>query len=318
MKPGYRTPVYKYRGLDALENRDLPMIAADQFFAPSVGQLNDPAEAFLDRDELVEALARADEGLARSMAEYEALRFVNGVYSLSRTVTDEVMWSHYAQSHQGFCIEYDLSRLVLEARAYWETIDVRYAARPPRITIADFGQGSRVGSAAQKPLGHKSLRWSNERELRIVVPQAGLNSYARAALSAVYFGVRFPEEKIPIVRAALAGRGIRYYRMQHRPQSYELYPTQCEPIDIDGNVVETIAPIESEDVLRRDLFSGDDRQYAAWRRAVELVRRDPSCLRIVGGDLSMSTDKKGLVYVHPLCQDSCRITVRVTSGGAGS
>ena len=40
------------------------------------------------------------------------MRKTVGIYSLSRTPYDELMWSHYGESHEGFCIEYDLERLI--------------------------------------------------------------------------------------------------------------------------------------------------------------------------------------------------------------
>jgi Protein of unknown function (DUF2971) len=298
MRPRPHQSVYKYKSLAELGNRDLACIVADQFFAPTVDQLNDPGEALLGRDQAVELLVAAHHGLASAVKEYEALRFANGVYSLSRTVTDEVMWAHYCESHHGYCVEYDLPRLLLEGRAYWNTLDVKYVDAPPRIGLDDFSRAESQESAALKPLGHKSLRWRYEEELRIVVPRAGLNSYARAAVTGIYFGLRFPDEKVGPVRQTLAGRNIRYYRMRQRPHSYEILPEELARIALDGTCVTHVAPLESEGVLHRDIFSGSDEQYTKWLRAVELVRRDPSCARIVGGDVSTNESTKGWVCVQ--------------------
>ena len=35
-----------------------------------------------------------------------------GIYSLSKTFIDELLWAHYGNSHKGFCIEYDLDILL--------------------------------------------------------------------------------------------------------------------------------------------------------------------------------------------------------------
>jgi len=35
-----------------------------------------------------------------------------GIFSLSKKYDDELLWAHYANSHKGFCIEYDLEILL--------------------------------------------------------------------------------------------------------------------------------------------------------------------------------------------------------------
>ena len=65
------------------------------------------------------------------------MRKTVSIYSLSRTPYDELMWSHYGESHEGFCIEYDLERLKLEAHANWDIVNVVYSAIPP---VLDFSE----------------------------------------------------------------------------------------------------------------------------------------------------------------------------------
>ena len=53
MKPRPPQSAFKYKSLAEL-NRDLPCIVGDRFFAPTVDLMNDPGEAILGRDEIVD------------------------------------------------------------------------------------------------------------------------------------------------------------------------------------------------------------------------------------------------------------------------
>ena len=68
------------------------------------------------------------------------MRHKVGIYSLSRTPLDELMWAHYGNSHASFCIEYDLDRLILEARTMWDVVDVAYYEDPQTLILHDIAK----------------------------------------------------------------------------------------------------------------------------------------------------------------------------------
>jgi hypothetical protein len=207
------------------------------------------------------------------------------------------MWAHYSDSHAGFCIEYDLDRLVLDARNQWSTLDVLYSPAPPTLTISDLvGQVS--GNAVAKLVGNKSLRWSYENELRIITARAGVNHYARPAVTGIYFGCRCSETTEREMRGALKDRAHRYAKMTYPELSYQLKPVDLPQNDLDGNPAECMAPVEESAVVDPDDLGGYADLYPAVLTSVDLVRRDPSCKRVINADVSRSGARQGKVFVQ--------------------
>ena len=144
--------VYKYRGISTLD-RDLKTLVSNQFFAPTAEKLNDPVETVLN-SQLAAFVTQAMGGeVHEPFTEIIEMRKTVGIYSLSRTPDDELMWSHYGESHEGFCIEYDLERLKLEARANWDIVNVVYSAIPPVLDFSELLKGNGHKKLLQKLVG---------------------------------------------------------------------------------------------------------------------------------------------------------------------
>lgn len=92
-----------------------------------------------------------------------------GIYSLSKTVLDELLWAYYADSHTGFCIEYDLEKLG-ELTRIAGSFDVAYQDIIPQIQfdmlIRDRDES--IAEILKLTSGTKSKRWRHEDEIRIM------------------------------------------------------------------------------------------------------------------------------------------------------
>jgi len=112
--------VYKYRG-GAFE-RDLNSLINNEIYAPTVKDLNDPCEGFVSTDKLmnqIDEMLKVNPQATTSMDIFKnelnnmlSHNVTSGIYSLSKNHLDELLWAHYANSHKGFCIEYDLDMLL--------------------------------------------------------------------------------------------------------------------------------------------------------------------------------------------------------------
>ena len=116
--------VFKYRGGEF--ERDLETLSENYFWAPTRKDLNDPCEGLFDDqsintqlDAIHTIIAEKNSKSANSLenvkiALKEVVNFVDksGVYSLSQIPLDEFLWAHYAYSHTGFCVEYNLDELI--------------------------------------------------------------------------------------------------------------------------------------------------------------------------------------------------------------
>src|SRR5690554_3644795 len=94
-------------------------------FAKSLG-LNDESNKF--ERILNEAVKSSNANI------FDAIENKLGIASLTTNFNNELMWSHYASSHKGICIEYDLSEFVKDIESMKSLlIPVRYSNE--RVTI---------------------------------------------------------------------------------------------------------------------------------------------------------------------------------------
>ncbi len=103
-----------------------------------------------------------------------------GVLSLAEPVDDMLMWGHYADSHRGYCLEFDTS-----FRPFLFAYRIIYS--PVRATFRLFD--SNKASAIVEALITKAAFWSYEREWRIIQPGiAGSMAFPIKALKSIIFG----------------------------------------------------------------------------------------------------------------------------------
>lgn len=123
-------------------------------------------------------------------------------FCVSSNSTSNLMWSHYASSHKGFCIEFR-SKHVQASR-------VTYQEQPPQLKVIDMlrcflkiTDGTEISEHIWKSLKIKNVEWSYEKEYRY---QAGNEmgkvspkgkaievGYTSDFIEAIIFGCRMPE-----------------------------------------------------------------------------------------------------------------------------
>lgn len=245
--------VFKYRGGDEqIFKRDLIAIEKNYFWGSNFNQLNDPCETLISSDKF-KSLTRSFVKLINRNAElelgkvHEALDNVIlrgkeiGIYSLSESYNDELLWAHYANSHKGFCIEYDLD-LLLESYPTdrVSSFPIKYSKNPPEVGVSDMSDKEMI-SIVKKLAGHKSERWKYEKEHRIITDKSGEHAYNFRAIKAIYFGLRMPEPWKEEMMNRLKGRGIEYYQIF---QVKDKYLFEREPVtDINGNEITYLCQI---------------------------------------------------------------------------
>ena len=112
-----------------------------------------------------------------------------GILSLSEKRNNIVMWSHYANSHQGFCLEFDISKAPFGS------------AHPVRYQQKRLYDLSAVHTNAKTLLLTKYKDWRYEEEWRIIAEKGGVTyPFPPDALTGVIFGCRMLEtDKVKVV-----------------------------------------------------------------------------------------------------------------------
>lgn len=177
--------VYKYRSgnnelrkgqeISDLE-RDIQSIEKNSLFASSIDSLNDPCEAMVFSEKLKREtklvsgiLGGKESGLTNFHTQVDefisSLNDKVGIYSLAGRFNHELLWAHYANSHRGFCIEYDLNKL---QNGYSNedlyTFKIKYSSRPPQLSLSDITNGNTL-NAINRVAGFKSKEWKYEEEI---------------------------------------------------------------------------------------------------------------------------------------------------------
>jgi len=170
----------------------------------------------------------------------EMLDFTVGILSLSRTKENLLLWSHYADSHKGYVIEFDENNDFFKSN-HEEGIDrpflVSYTSQRPIIKITDDKDfrcnfGDFFPEDLAKILGQKPIDWAYEEEVRVfrnismLLPSGSCKKYYSIilvnippdAISGIYLGANMEQSKqveiidackkndlhIPIYKASLS------------------------------------------------------------------------------------------------------------------
>ena len=126
-----------------------------------------------------------------------------GVFCLSEVRDNILMWSHYADGHRGFCLQFHIKP---EAYPFGELLfKVEYASSYPEINIMRGREDQ-----TRKVLWTKSDFWKYEKEWRIFDPDKGpgIRVFPAEMLTGVIFGCEMPHEDRQLIREWAKGRKV--------------------------------------------------------------------------------------------------------------
>ena len=213
--------LYRFFSIERAE----PLLAEGKIFYPSPKDFNDPFDCkphFVFKASPLKRMRYARELVAvrgRNLSKYERKLLVKqglsvesyhkaherflenlgkrvGVLSLSAKFENILLWSHYAQSHTGVCIEFLRSGL-LETSA----LKVHYSADYPELDFfkvdGAMERGGQVAREAEREAVEKisltkSVEWEYESEWRIIDSSRGRGSqqFPTHLIKRVLFGCR--------------------------------------------------------------------------------------------------------------------------------
>jgi len=118
-----------------------------------------------------------------------------GIYCLSTTKDDILMWSYYSDSHKGLCLEFDTTK---DITYFGQAFKVNYGNEYPSIDVIKIGLGKDY--EYRKAVLVKSTHWEYEQEWRILKPESyggpGIHTFQPELLTGVILGALIcPEDK---------------------------------------------------------------------------------------------------------------------------
>ena len=194
--------------------------------------------AFVEEEKLAEFQ------LALEQASIEANRHINDNFAItcfSKKSDEILMWSHYANKHTGFCVEYDFSKCTNWA-ALITLFPVIYSKNRPHFPMSIFEQSNNFKDITIKEgndsiislirlLLIKSDIWSYEEEWRIIGLQNQLIDKHLLELDIVtkiYLGANISDKNEKEIVDIAKSKGIPVYRYIMNQEQYTLDCVKCE------------------------------------------------------------------------------------------
>jgi hypothetical protein len=144
------------------------------------------------------------------------------------------MWSHYAEYHKGFCLEYDITQLPPSHPLRRSIFPVVYAAKLFDLTrwsakLMSAGRKRFNPALVLLAMMHKYKDWKYEREWRYILTEPRLSEDRALPVAKprrLFLGSRMPEEKKIEVIGICAAKGVEVWQMERAPDAFELRSTR--------------------------------------------------------------------------------------------
>ena len=140
-----------------------------------------------------------------------------------------LMWAHYADSHKGLCLEYDLSRIPEGYR--YGILPIIYSDKRYDATNAVITRNTNL---LMNPYYFKSSHWKYEKEWRMVITEDMVidgEYYAdfHEGISGIYLGLKsfeYNKKKIDMIIEEYSQKGIPVHKIIIEPSNYNLRSVQ--------------------------------------------------------------------------------------------
>lgn len=158
-----------------------------------------------------------------------------GILSLTKSCTNSLMWSHYANMHRGYVIGFD------EHNEWFHTPDetVKYLQNLSPVTYSksrfELQQHELNTDTAFGPFFQKSNHWDYEQEQRVLLPLSTcfqpkpkdmpllyVQKFPEEMIREVVFGFRCQKNTVEKITEALEGLNVKFYRAIPSSISYDM------------------------------------------------------------------------------------------------
>jgi hypothetical protein len=234
--------VYKYRAYDA---RALEIIINRQLWLAEPSSLNDPFDCQIEYsqafDAAISSLNISDKAMnSFSEASVSALKNLR-VLSLSKSPINPLLWAHYADSHNGFCLGFNPQNMEGWHNTRLRPQDVKYQDKLPTLEF----QSELLNSDFSEPTHRRNLvsllddflhnvaltkpkEWNVEEEMRIVTkhPMQGTSiSFLPTGLEEVIFGLNMSANTQATIQSLFLAKHwhhVKFYKIKKEVGSFNL------------------------------------------------------------------------------------------------
>ena len=265
----YKFPatLYKYRSFDSNDDH-LRLLSQNELFFPSPAKFNDPFDSKIpisfEFDSFEEVLPQLNEELKlleSSLTELERIKRIKylhsigtftdpeylkmairetesfpeknlGIYSLTASYKNILLWSHYATSHTGFVVGFHREKLQRTCSMFNSQhhklmilLPVEYSSRYPLLNKYKHSTDERF----RKQLLVKALDWIYENEYRIIVQGPNIKvNFPNEIYNRVILGCQIADDNRKNIIDILKVRGdhLPLYQAKRSEKSFSLIFTK--------------------------------------------------------------------------------------------
>lgn len=145
-----------------------------------------------------------------------------GISCFSNICDSLLMWGHYADSHQGICIEFDREESIFKS-----LIEVKYVNSPFTIIIDSKEKVCEeyLLSISENVIASKHKSWEYEQEFRLIGHAGTTYTYDISSIKAIYFGSKVIEKTIcNVYYSSCHIPHLKYFYMKLDFENYSMSP----------------------------------------------------------------------------------------------
>lgn len=170
-----------------------------------------------------------------------------GISCFSKNNNNLLMWSYYADGHQGICLEFDPT-----FEPFSKAFNVDYKSKIPNINSNLLFNENEINESIKKLLSLKSIDWRHEEEIRIFHKESNKSYfYPSRSLKAIYFGLKTNHSDVEMVCSIIKAKNpdVKFYRMKKLNNIFGIEAEQfyySTAIEVQSNLILIISSLFSK------------------------------------------------------------------------
>ncbi|MCB0485849.1 MAG: DUF2971 domain-containing protein, partial [Flavobacteriaceae bacterium] len=178
-----------------------------------------------------------------------------GVCCFSKNNSNLLMWSYYADSHQGICLEFDSN-----FEPFSKAFNVEYKTEIPDVSSDLLFSEKETTESIKKFLSIKSIDWKHEEEIRVFHQESNKSYfYTNRSLKAIYFGIRTNQSDIEMICSIIKAKnpGVKFYKMKKQEVTFGIEAEQffySTVIEVQSSLILIISSLFNKKEFTQELL----------------------------------------------------------------
>lgn len=192
------------------------------------------SELLIPKDELLIAFNKSTSYILDKDLKHDLL-FFKSFFKVSCFTSKNdscLMWSHYANEHKGFCVEYYIEENDVNLLPVIYNTERKQLEKEVLEQVDSFIRSNTTWKIMRDSLLTKSIEWSYENEWRLFSPEKNSNTEVTLKIKAVYFGCNMKLEDQNKIIEILTNlkNNIEIYKVNLSPTKFLMNPTFLKKI----------------------------------------------------------------------------------------